>query len=445
MKTSEIGWLDELSVPTGLKDDAGWAGAQIAVEMETFPIGERSLSGLSTLIAQALQGAIHQILSAPREQISDLLGAGASGLIQSLQSRPLTLELVPIADLLAKGAYAVGQDKIYLAEEWVAHQSVEAVTAVIVEEIGHWLDDRLNAVDTGGDEGAMFAALVQGTALSTAEWDDLRAEDDRTTFVWQGQHLTIEKADLGEFSVNASGQVSVDFVFDNGAYAGELAVYDLTGMDGFQVGSAAYIQEAARRALSDSTAGHIVISDIAEGAQRSGNLGEADQGTGPVAAARTFSLTAGSRFALMLVPNGTVQEVFEAPDSGNSLRPLFSLGAANPGGAHHLAQVTDGVFSLEDLRVDEGSDQDYNDIVFSLQGATGQAVQIKTVIAPDQDWLEAPDAQQLFNLTTETVPGTALPPNLVGTPVTASFTRQGVLLSDNPTLAEGDIAATVPR
>src|SRR5919202_1412993 len=73
--------------------------------------------------------------------------------------------------------------------------------------------------------------------------------------------------DSGVFTVGATGKVSFDFLLDGGVYQGELAIFSLEGMDEFELGSEAFIQEASRRALSDSDAGHVVISDLTEGAR----------------------------------------------------------------------------------------------------------------------------------------------------------------------------------
>ncbi|MDI9636263.1 hypothetical protein QM565_10775, partial [Geitlerinema splendidum] len=58
--------------------------------------------------------------------------------------------------------------------------------------------------------------------------------------------------DSGVFTVGESGVVGIDFLFDGGAYKGELGMFSLEGMNEFEPGSEAFIQEAARRALSQS-------------------------------------------------------------------------------------------------------------------------------------------------------------------------------------------------
>ncbi|NJK68075.1 MAG: DUF4114 domain-containing protein [Microcoleus sp. SU_5_3] len=86
-----------------------------------------------------------------------------------------------------------------------------------------------------------------------------------------------------------------------------------------------------------------------------------------------------------------MQEVFDNPDIGGDKRPLFSLSSLNPNDAWLYGQIADVdgvglVFSLEDQRVDTGSDGDYQDVIFKLTGATGKAVLLEEVINPAKDW-----------------------------------------------------------
>jgi surface antigen len=68
------------------------------------------------------------------------------------------------------------------------------VADVLLEEIGHSVDSRLNITDSPGDEGAIFATVVQGKVLSEGELQGLRGEDDHGTFIFNGQAISIEKA-----------------------------------------------------------------------------------------------------------------------------------------------------------------------------------------------------------------------------------------------------------
>jgi hypothetical protein len=103
----------------------------------------------------------------------------------------------------ANGAYAAAIDTIFISEEFLNQNAgnVDAMTAsVILEEIGHAVDARLNQSDSPGDEGAIFSALVRGETLSAQELAALRAEDDTATVTLDGQVVEIEQ--------NASTNVS---------------------------------------------------------------------------------------------------------------------------------------------------------------------------------------------------------------------------------------------
>jgi len=112
----------------------------------------------------------------------------------------------------------------------------------------------------------------------------------------------------GFFVVEESGEVSVDYLLDGGKYQGDLAIFSLKGMENLSLGSTEFIQEAARRASSNSPLGHVVISDSLEGAKFS-SWNNSGSYLGP----ETFAMEPGDVFAAMLVPNGTVQEVYDRP------------------------------------------------------------------------------------------------------------------------------------
>ncbi|MEG3924402.1 phosphodiester glycosidase family protein [Microcoleus sp. T3_D1] len=98
----------------------------------------------------------------------------------------------------ANGAFAAATDTIYLSKEFLAGNAANpaAVADVLLEEIGHSVDSRLNVTDSVGDEGAIFGAVVQGKELSEGELQGLKSEDDRGTVLFNGQTISIEKADF---------------------------------------------------------------------------------------------------------------------------------------------------------------------------------------------------------------------------------------------------------
>ena len=78
--------------------------------------------------------------------------------------------------------------------------------------------------------------------------------------------------DSGTFIVGSSGEIDVDYLFDGGWFRGELALFSLEGMDEFTPGSTEFMLEAARRALTNSEQGRVVVSDEVEGARFSADL-----------------------------------------------------------------------------------------------------------------------------------------------------------------------------
>ncbi|MEG3838472.1 DUF4114 domain-containing protein, partial [Microcoleus sp. Z1_C3] len=216
--------------------------------------------------------------------------------------------------------------------------------------------------------------------------------------------LTGLGVDSGFFATDSTGQVGFDWLHDGGNYKGEVAIFSVVGMEKFTPGSQEFIKEAARRSLTNSTFGHVVISDPTEGANPlfNGSLGEGNYNEGQYSGAKTFPMKPGEAFAVMLVPNGTVQDVFKNPGAGGDKRPLLSLSSTNPDDAWLYGQVADvtgngKAFAMEDQRVDQGSDKDYNDLVFNLTGATGKAVSIDKVIDPSKDWTKLDGGKELID------------------------------------------------
>jgi len=92
----------------------------------------------------------------------------------------------------ASGAY--GNGTIYLSDQFLANASETGVVRVLLEEYGHFVDAQINPVDSAGDEGAIFAELVQGDALSDSQLALLRAENDWVTVMIDGQLMAIEQS-----------------------------------------------------------------------------------------------------------------------------------------------------------------------------------------------------------------------------------------------------------
>ena len=63
---------------------------------------------------------------------------------------------------------------------------------MILEEFGHFVDAQVNQVDSAGDEGAIFSALVLGESLDANTLQALKAEDDHATITVNGQVIQVE-------------------------------------------------------------------------------------------------------------------------------------------------------------------------------------------------------------------------------------------------------------
>jgi Ca2+-binding RTX toxin-like protein len=93
----------------------------------------------------------------------------------------------------ANGAYAASLDRIFVSSDFLAHATNSQVTALILEEVGHRIDQLLNnGVDSAGDEGEIFGRLVEGQSLSSGVLATLRSQNDHSSIRINGQLVAIE-------------------------------------------------------------------------------------------------------------------------------------------------------------------------------------------------------------------------------------------------------------
>jgi serralysin len=103
-----------------------------------------------------------------------------------------------------KGAFDRSKNTIYLSEELLAGNTNNKED-VFLEELGHYIDSQINTTDSAGDEGAIFAAIVQGKTLSLAELSTLKTENDTTTAVIDGQAKILElSASYGNITLDGN-------------------------------------------------------------------------------------------------------------------------------------------------------------------------------------------------------------------------------------------------
>ena len=97
-----------------------------------------------------------------------------------------------------------GEERIYLNAEWLNSASATKVEAVLLEELGHALDWRINGSnDTASDEGAIFSALMRGVAIPFVETN----QNDHHTLIINGQRIAVEAA-APTLTASASPQFS---------------------------------------------------------------------------------------------------------------------------------------------------------------------------------------------------------------------------------------------
>jgi CARDB len=92
------------------------------------------------------------------------------------------------------GVFDASTGQIYLSDTFVVENinDPSALTMVLLEEFGHYLDAQLNLADSVGDEGEIFAYLVQGITLSEPELMAMKADDDRMTITLDNQEHAVE-------------------------------------------------------------------------------------------------------------------------------------------------------------------------------------------------------------------------------------------------------------
>ncbi|UKP00954.1 colicin E3/pyocin S6 family cytotoxin [Nostoc sp. UHCC 0870] len=104
------------------------------------------------------------------------------------------IEVVTGEELQAQGAFSQQTNTIYLAQEFVEQNPTNEIATVLTEELGHYIDSQLNPVDTPGDEGELFAAIVNGVELTPERLQAIKAEDDHNIVTINGQTLLIEQS-----------------------------------------------------------------------------------------------------------------------------------------------------------------------------------------------------------------------------------------------------------
>ncbi|AKV67559.1 beta strand repeat-containing protein [Microcystis panniformis] len=122
----------------------------------------------------------------------------ATQLRQQWQSRdfsqlpPITVKNLGNSGIF--GAYSSSTNKIYISQTLIDSGDATTLSAVLLEEIGHFIDAQINSSDTPGDEGQLFSALVRGEVLTGEQIAAIQGENDAATITVDGQAISVEMA-----------------------------------------------------------------------------------------------------------------------------------------------------------------------------------------------------------------------------------------------------------
>ena len=118
----------------------------------------------------------------------------------------------------ANGAFAAATNTIYLSAEYLEENAgnLEAISNVVLEEYGHFVDAEVNELDAAGDEGEIFSTVVQGVKLDETEIHWLKAENDKTSITLNGKNIELEQAKITDFGFGVEGSQKLITLVGNG-------------------------------------------------------------------------------------------------------------------------------------------------------------------------------------------------------------------------------------
>ena len=137
----------------------------------------------------------------------------------------------------ANGAHAASSK--FLSQKYFSRKAdhPEAVSSLLLEDIGHYANVQLNIHDSHGDEDAIFSAFVRGEVLSPQHLAVLQAENDIATITLDGRVLQIEQSTIvgtdGNDTLNGTAgddTISGD-IRDDGTFFGDDTIYGGDGND----------------------------------------------------------------------------------------------------------------------------------------------------------------------------------------------------------------------
>ena len=107
-----------------------------------------------------------------------------------------SIKIVAESTIQAQGAFNHDTNTIYFSEQFLAknQHNIKTIIPVLAEELGHYIDTKLNQTDSTGDEGRIFALLLQGSDITPQELQQLKAENDFRTVTVDNHTLLVEQS-----------------------------------------------------------------------------------------------------------------------------------------------------------------------------------------------------------------------------------------------------------
>ena len=225
-----------------------------------------------------------------------------------------SVEWADFGDSSIKGAYISEQSKILINSDLYGNKSV--VDRVLIEEIGHWLDDISGIGDSEGDEGEQFANLIFG------QDGNLNSGRDNAILFVNGSYFV---AELAAATASAATTVTANnggsgfkLTFSDSVQSNSVLLNSLSGADLTNLASTFHIQ------INSSTSNSRILS----------------AGTG----AGTFSLEADSSDSTNTKIDFVINSVSDYVVSGDTIEIFYNA----PGTAVDILEST----SQTDLTAD---------------------------------------------------------------------------------------------
>ena len=184
-----------------------------ALLLETFPGSGEPIDGVrGPTLESAAKAPRLEAIDAFLRQLGGDDGLQAAGL-----ALPISVQGAAVMGAAA-AAYALqapdGQQRIYVNGDWLNRQSSsDAIAAVLLEELGHAIDQKLNlGQDSPGDEGQLFALMMADQVLSVPELAVIRAENDDAILTISGMGIQVEESSSQYAPVIGGIDAVIDYI-----------------------------------------------------------------------------------------------------------------------------------------------------------------------------------------------------------------------------------------